>query len=139
MRIQVCRSLIAALIIIAVPWVAIGAEQTADEKRAQKSDAGWVSLFDGKSLDGWRANENADSWRVEDGAIVAGGQRSHLYYAGDVNQGQFKINGETTVDYTEPDDLKRPERQLSQGTFALQAHDPGSKVLFRKLRVKVLP
>lgn len=50
----------------------------------------------------------------------------------------IKINGETISDYTEPDDLDRPERQLSTGTFALQAHDPGSLVLYRNLKVKVL-
>lgn len=49
-----------------------------------------------------------------------------------------KINGNTISDYTEPDDLDRPERQLSSGTFALQAHDPGSKVYFKDLMVKPL-
>ncbi len=50
----------------------------------------------------------------------------------------IKINGKTISDYTEPDDLDRPERQLSSGTFALQAHDPGSKVMFKELMVKRL-
>ena len=45
----------------------------------------------------------------------------------------IKINGKTISDYTEPDDLDRPERQLSSGTFAIQAHDPGSKVLYKDL------
>lgn len=49
-----------------------------------------------------------------------------------------KINGETITDYTEPEDLDRPERQLSSGTFALQCHDPGSKVLYKDLMVKRL-
>ena len=49
-----------------------------------------------------------------------------------------KINGKTISDYTEPADLDRPERQLSSGTFALQAHDPGSKVLFKDLMFKKL-
>ena len=52
----------------------------------------------------------------------------------------LKVNGETLVDYTEPPG-KQPaskgfERRLDQGTFALQAHDPGSKVFFKNLRVK---
>ena len=42
-------------------------------------------------------------------------------------------------DYTEEDDLDREGRRLSSGTFALQAHDPGSKVLYKNVRVKVLP
>jgi len=42
------------------------------------------------------------------------------------------------VDYTEPDDVKG-DRRLSRGTFALQAHDPGSKVCFKGIMVKPLP
>ena len=41
---------------------------------------GWISLFDGKTLDGWKPNERPENWTVEDGAIVGHGQRSHLYY-----------------------------------------------------------
>ena len=55
----------------------------------------------------------------------------------------IKINDKTVVDYTEPADLKRPDdmkgRLLSSGTFALQGHDPGSKVYFKNIMVKVLP
>lgn len=50
----------------------------------------------------------------------------------------IKINGKTITDYTEPEDLNRPERMLSSGTFALQAHDPGSKVYFKDLKVRRL-
>ena len=50
----------------------------------------------------------------------------------------IKINGNVTADYTEPDDLNRPERQLSSGTIALQAHDPGSKVYYKDLKIKKL-
>jgi len=41
---------------------------------------GWISMFDGKTLDGWKANENPESWSVKDGAIVGDGERSHLFY-----------------------------------------------------------
>ena len=54
----------------------------------------------------------------------------------------LKINGKTMVDYTQADDAKPAdknfERLLGEGTFALQAHDPKSKVYFRNLRVKKL-
>ena len=50
----------------------------------------------------------------------------------------IKIDGKTITDYTEPDDLDRPERMLSSGTFALQAHDPGSKVYYKDIKVKRL-
>ncbi len=53
-----------------------------------------------------------------------------------------KINDETVATYTETEDAahfqNNPGRKLGSGTFALQAHDPGSKVLFRNIMVKVL-
>lgn len=192
---------------------------------AQQQDAGWVSLFDGRSLDGWKVGENADTFKVEDGAIVINGPRAHLYYAGPVQNHDFKnfefkadvmttpgsnsgiyfhtayqeggwpskgyevqvnnshtdwrrtaglyaiedvkeppakdgewftmqitvrgkrvmtaVNGKTLVDYTEPEGAERPAdmkaRLISSGTFALQGHDPKSKVLVRNILVRALP
>lgn len=55
----------------------------------------------------------------------------------------IKINDRTVVDYTEPaniDQLKdRAEKRLSSGTFALQGHDPDSKVYFKDIMVRPLP
>ena len=55
----------------------------------------------------------------------------------------IKINNKTVVEYTEPDNVERPKdmagRKLSSGTFALQGHDPKSKVLFKDIMVKLLP
>ena len=50
--------------------------------KAEDSD-GWVSLFDGQTMNGWKANENKDSWKLKDGALVCNGERSHLFYVGD--------------------------------------------------------
>ena len=58
---------------------------------------GWISLFDGKTLDGWQASENVNSFKVEDGSIVCDGPRSHLFYVGEVNNANFK-NFEFTAD-----------------------------------------
>lgn len=52
-------------------------------------NAGWISLFDGKTLNGWTASENKDSFKVEDGAIAANGNRSHLFYTGPVHNADF--------------------------------------------------
>lgn len=49
---------------------------------AEDSD-GWVSLFDGETMTGWKASEHRDSWQVKDGALVCNGERSHLFYVGD--------------------------------------------------------
>jgi len=50
---------------------------------------GWVSIFDGKTLDGWKASENPSTFTVADGAIVVNGPRAHLYYVGPVNNHVF--------------------------------------------------
>jgi len=193
---------------------------------AAAADGDWHSLFDGKTLDGWRPSEHKATFSVVDGAITTHGKRSHLFYAGpvadhnfrnfelelevmtepDANSGVYfhtayqeegwpaqgyeaqvnntqsdwrrtgslyaiddvreqlvpdhewftynirvvgkrvviKVNGETAVDYVEPDDAAttRPAdmagRLISQGTFALQGHDPGSVVHFRNIRVRLL-
>ncbi len=180
-------------------------------------DEGWVSLFDGKSLAGWKVAENPKSFSVQDGQIVVNGDRAHMFYVGPVAKHDFKdfalkvelmttpgsnsgiyfhtkyqesdwpsvgyevqvnqthgdpkkssglygvkdvfeapakdnewytqeiivqgkriitkVNGKTLVDYTEPDDVQG-DRKLSRGTFAIQAHDPNSKVLIRSIKVK---
>lgn len=53
------------------------------------------------------------------------------------------INKKQVVDYTEPDNVQRPEgmkdRLITSGTFALQAHDPKSTVYYKNIRVKKLP
>jgi hypothetical protein len=41
---------------------------------------GWIAMFDGKTLDGWKANENAESWTVRDGCITGDGEHSHLFW-----------------------------------------------------------
>lgn len=198
---------------------------------AEAAEAGWISLFDGRSLNGWRASEHPATFRVEDGAIVAHGPRAHLFYTGPVQQADFKnfefeaevkaapgansgiyfhtayqekgfpakgfeaqvhnstrsavgyvelkktgslygprnvykqlvpddtwfrlhiavrgkriqirVNDLLVVDYVEPAQpvtpADRPGRRLGRGTFALQGHDPDSRVSFRNLRVKPLP
>ena len=41
---------------------------------------GWISMFDGKTLTGWKANEKPESWTVRDGAITGDGEASHLFW-----------------------------------------------------------
>lgn len=192
---------------------------------AAAEEDGFVELFDGKSLDGWKIAENPNAFKVEDGILVVNGKRGHMFYDGKVGEANFKnfhlkvevmtkpkansgiyfhtkyqdsdwprigyeaqianthpdqkktgsiyevdnvnpapvadnewftyeiivngknivtkVNGKELVNYTEPESFQRPKgwegRRLSSGTFAIQAHDPGSTVLFRKIQVKPLP
>jgi hypothetical protein len=40
----------------------------------------WIPMFDGSSLDGWKANEHPESWNVKNGAITGDGPASHLFW-----------------------------------------------------------
>lgn len=190
-----------------------------------KGNGGWISLFDGKTLNGWQAGENPGTFSIEDGAIAVHGKRAHLFYMGDVGNHDFKnfefqaqvmtmpgsnsgiyfhtkfqevkfpdngfevqvnnshgdwkrtgslydikeikeklvddnvwfteyirvegkkvtikVNDKTVLEWTEPENAVAPEghpgRLISSGTFALQGHDPKSKVLFKDLKVRMLP
>ena len=51
---------------------------------AADSEEGFKSIFDGKTFNGWKiGDESAKSWRIEDGAFVTQGSRSHVFYVGD--------------------------------------------------------
>jgi hypothetical protein len=51
---------------------------------AAEAEEGFVALTDGKTFNGWKmAEENKDTWKIEDGAFVAHGNRCHLFYVGD--------------------------------------------------------
>ena len=72
-----------------------GAYQSADAQPEKsepilEAEGEWISLFDGESLNGWRASENKETFSVKDGMIVVDGPRSHLFYVGDVEGHSFK-------------------------------------------------
>lgn len=50
---------------------------------------GWQPLFNGKNLDGWKTNENASTFSVQDGVLVVKGPVSHLFYDGPINGAKF--------------------------------------------------
>jgi hypothetical protein len=57
------------------------------------------------------------------------------------NKVTVKVDGKLVVEYTEPPGAqpgKDFERKLGEGTFALQAHDPKSIVMYKNIRVKKL-
>jgi len=47
-------------------------------KKFKKDD--WHPIFNGTTLEDWKAGDNTESWTVKDGAIRGDGQRSHLFY-----------------------------------------------------------
>ena len=71
-------SLLGVLFVLAAAHPASGA-----------ANDGWIPLFDGRTLDNWKAGENSTTFTVRDGAIVANGPRSHLFYVGPVKNAEF--------------------------------------------------
>ena len=60
-------------------------------------EPGFTSLFNGKDLSGWKISGAQESFTVQDGAIVASGPASHLYYDGPFRNHRFR-NFELKVD-----------------------------------------
>ena len=55
------------------------------------AEEGFVSIFNGKDLAGWKSNdETPNCFSVEDGALKVGGGRAHLFYVGDDGKAEFK-------------------------------------------------
>ncbi len=50
----------------------------------------WETLFDGKSLAGWKASEHPASFTVVDGMIRGSGARAHLFYLGADGKAEFE-------------------------------------------------
>ncbi|MEX1135604.1 MAG: DUF1080 domain-containing protein [Balneolales bacterium] len=101
---HLCIALFAALA-IALPGCSSesdneNAGSTSEAEDVQKGN--WVSIWDGETLDGWRASENPESFWVEDDKIVVDGPRGHLFYEGPVADADF-VNFELKADvYTYP-------------------------------------
>lgn len=74
--------------LLSVVLLALSLAVSASYGRA--ADEGYVPLFDGTSLAGWRASENPASFRVVDGAIACDGPRAHLFYVGPDGQAAFE-------------------------------------------------
>jgi hypothetical protein len=58
-----------------------------------KDDKGWVQLFNGKDLTGWKTHpDDKAKWEVKDGAIVGSGPAGHLYSdRGDFENFHYRI------------------------------------------------
>lgn len=72
-------------LVVAVPTILSTVAGAQDDKLPPKpNEEGWITIFDGKTFNGWKINENEESWSIKDGAFVANGERSHLFYMGDL-------------------------------------------------------
>src|SRR5947208_13722161 len=79
---ELTRREILAMLLAAPAATSSWAQETA-------GNSGWIPLFDGKSLNGWKPSEHQGTFKVVDGQIVDHGDRSHLFYAGRVAGADF--------------------------------------------------
>ena len=58
------------------------------------ADEGWISMFNGKDLTGWKSNEQTEgkpgAFTVEDGMIKVNTGRTHMFYVGKDGNADFK-------------------------------------------------
>jgi len=66
-----------------VAWALLGCSgMTAPTSAADTSEAGWTSLFDGKTLSGWESvplGKQVSNWEVKDGVLEGSGGQSMLF------------------------------------------------------------
>lgn len=103
-------------------WPRIGYECQVNV--SQKDPIKTGSLYGLKNLDATPAKDN--KWWTQE--IIVEGKKVTVM-----------IDGKIVLEYTEPEGEqpgKPATRKLAEGTFALQAHDPGSVVRYKNIRVK---
>lgn len=82
------------VLVLSYLLVAAGGLTTLGTAEERKAEDGWVELFNGKDLMGWKIHPNDDrsKWEVVDGMIVGKGPTSHLFSErGDYVNFHFRI------------------------------------------------
>ncbi len=59
-----------------------------DPLRNYTAANGFIELFDGKTMEGWKSN--SDSWKLQDGTLCSEGTPGNLFYSGNVSEGTFE-------------------------------------------------
>src|SRR5690349_18538552 len=53
-------------------------------------ETGFTSVFNGRDLTGWTVTGAQDTFKVQDGAIVANGRPAHAFYTGEFRNHSFR-------------------------------------------------
>src|SRR5689334_15216337 len=72
-----------------------------NELSKEEKDEGWKSLFDGKTLNGWRIyqNKKTDSWSVKDGTIYCAGSKNKTDLHADLITNDTFENFDLSIDW----------------------------------------
>jgi uncharacterized lipoprotein len=82
------KLLLSGLVIVVL--AACSSSKKASTQNGATSKEGWIPLFDGTSLNGWKAAENPSTFRVDSGMIIVHGPRAHLFLHRPVQNANFK-------------------------------------------------
>lgn len=84
-----------------------------------------------------KVNENREVFVMAPRAPSMDGEWFDYHIMVQDNRIQVKVNGMTTVDWTQPKDWTK-ERRIGSGTVGLQAHDPKCVVFYKDIQLKIL-
>ncbi|HKI19643.1 MAG TPA: DUF1080 domain-containing protein, partial [Isosphaeraceae bacterium] len=71
---------------------------TGPSRPASREPNGWISLFNGKDLSGWRTHpQQPGNWRVKNGILIGSGPANSHLYTDRGNYGNFHLRLETRI------------------------------------------
>lgn len=76
--------------IAVVAWMTLSSPSRVVADEPKPDDEGFIELFNGKDLDGWKIGGKEDGWKVQDGQLVTSDGPSHLFYEGPVHDHDWK-------------------------------------------------
>jgi len=83
------KAFLTALALVLLPAFVVAQDK---QLTAKEKEEGWVSIFDGKTFDGWKGNEPEEGFYVKDGCITGKGGRNHLFYMEEIGDFELKID-----------------------------------------------
>ena len=84
-----------------------------------------------------KVDQRGQIYILQDKAPSTDGEWFDYYIKVQDNHIVIKVNGMTTVDWTQPKDWSQ-KRRIGSGTIAFQAHDPTCEVYYKNIELKIL-
>ena len=124
-------------------WPDLGFEaqvnSTHSDPRKTGSLYGVVNIFAPKDVEPYvvKVGKNREVFVYKDAAPSTDMEWFDYHIIVQDNRIIIKVNGETTVDWTQPEDWTK-KRRIGEGTVGIQAHDPKSETHYKDIKLKIL-
>ena len=83
------------LLLTVVPLALLVSLPAVAGEKSKNQEKGFIRLFNGKDFTGWKISDNG-KFRIEDGMIVANGERAHLFTVREFKNFEFRAEVMTT-------------------------------------------